>query len=105
MFVMNHQIAKAEEFDGGNAFVSAIIEMLDSCRDLFRKRLLDPFTLDRGGEAKQCHVFRAAARDLPDARIVAISHPLGGIDEDTVRARAASAVDAVHDLVMRPSEG
>jgi len=47
----------------------------------------------------------AAARDLPDARIVAISHPLGGIDEDTVRARAASAVDAVHDLVMRPSEG
>jgi hypothetical protein len=47
----------------------------------------------------------AAARDLPDARIVAISHPLGGIDEDTVRVRAASAVDAVRALVTPPEEG
>jgi hypothetical protein len=47
----------------------------------------------------------AAARDLPDARIVAVPHPLGGIDEDTVRARAAGAVDAVHELVTRPEEG
>lgn len=44
----------------------------------------------------------AGARDLPDARIVAIAHPLGGIDEDTVRARAASAVDAVRALVTHP---
>jgi hypothetical protein len=41
----------------------------------------------------------AGARDLPDARIVAIPHPLGGIDEDAVRARAVSAVDAVRALV------
>jgi hypothetical protein len=44
----------------------------------------------------------AAARDLRDARIVAISHPLGGIDEGTVRARAASAVDAVRALITPP---
>jgi hypothetical protein len=47
----------------------------------------------------------AGARDLPDARIVAVPHPLGGIDEDTVRARAAGAVDAVRELVTRPGEG
>jgi hypothetical protein len=44
----------------------------------------------------------AAARDLPDARIVVIPHPLGGIDEDAVRARAASALDAVRALVTPP---
>jgi hypothetical protein len=41
----------------------------------------------------------AVARDLPDARIVTITHPLGGMDEDAVRARAASAVDDVLALV------
>lgn len=46
----------------------------------------------------------AEARDLPDARIVAVAHPLGGIDEDAVRARAASAVDAVRALVTPPGE-
>ena len=46
----------------------------------------------------------AGARDLPDARIVAVAHPLGGIDEDAVRARAASAVDAVRALVTPPGE-
>jgi hypothetical protein len=44
----------------------------------------------------------AEARDLPDARIVTVAHPLGGIDEDAVRARAASAVDAVRALVTPP---
>jgi hypothetical protein len=47
----------------------------------------------------------AAARDLPDARIVAVPHPLGGIGEDTVRARAAGVVDAVRELVTGPREG
>jgi hypothetical protein len=46
----------------------------------------------------------AAARDLPDARIVAIQHPLGGIDEDAVRAHAASALDAVRALLTPPGE-
>jgi hypothetical protein len=44
----------------------------------------------------------AVARDLPDARIVAVSHPLGGIDEEAVRARAANAVDDVLALVTPP---
>jgi hypothetical protein len=46
----------------------------------------------------------AAARDVPDARVVVIAHPLGGIDEDTVRARAAGAVDAVRALITPPGE-
>jgi hypothetical protein len=46
----------------------------------------------------------AAARDLSDARIVVIPHPLGGIDEDAVRARAASAVDSVRALITPPGE-
>jgi hypothetical protein len=46
----------------------------------------------------------AGAHDLPDARIVAIAHPLGGVGEDGVRARAASAVDEVRALVTAPEE-
>jgi hypothetical protein len=46
----------------------------------------------------------AGARDLPDARIVAIAHPLGGIDEEAVRARAVSAVDAVRALITPEAE-
>jgi hypothetical protein len=41
----------------------------------------------------------ATARDLPDARIVAVAHPLGGIDVEGVRARAVEAVDAVSALL------
>ncbi|HEV8206042.1 MAG TPA: hypothetical protein VGR04_05025 [Acidimicrobiia bacterium] len=44
----------------------------------------------------------AGSHDLLDARIVAIAHPLGGIGEDGVRARAASAVDEVRALVTDP---
>ncbi|HMF03393.1 MAG TPA: hypothetical protein VKH17_01160 [Acidimicrobiia bacterium] len=46
----------------------------------------------------------AAAHDLADARIVVIQHPLGGIDEDAVRARGAAAVDAVRSLVTARAE-
>jgi hypothetical protein len=46
----------------------------------------------------------AGAHDLPDARIVAIAHPLGGIDEEAVRARAVSAVDAVRALITTEAE-
>jgi len=45
----------------------------------------------------------AGAHDLADARIVVIQHPLGGIDEDAVRARAESAVDTVRALVTPPA--
>ncbi len=35
----------------------------------------------------------AASLGLPDARIVEVDHPLGGTDEDTVRAWADAAVE------------
>jgi hypothetical protein len=34
-----------------------------------------------------------------DARIVVVEHPLGGVDEDGIRARADGAVEAVLGLV------
>jgi len=49
--------------------------------------------------------FAALARQmadtfgLPDARIVVVEHPLGGIDEDAVRRRAEGAVAEVLALV------
>jgi len=41
----------------------------------------------------------ATARDLPEARIVAVPHPLGGIDGGAVRARAVEAMDAAFALL------
>ena len=41
----------------------------------------------------------ADAYGFPDARIVVVEHPLGGISEDAVLARADRAVDAVLELV------
>ena len=35
----------------------------------------------------------AAMMGLPDARIVEVAHPLGGTDEETVRARADAVVE------------
>jgi hypothetical protein len=40
----------------------------------------------------------ATALGLPGARIVTIAHPLGGIEEDAVLARAATIVEDVMDL-------
>lgn len=39
---------------------------------------------------------------LPDARIVVVDHPLGGITEDAVRARAEQVVAEVMALVTAP---
>jgi hypothetical protein len=50
-------------------------------------------------------VGAANARELPDARIVAVPHPLGGIDEDAVRMRARSVVDAVIALLRARAGG
>jgi hypothetical protein len=36
---------------------------------------------------------------LPEARIAVVEHPLGGIDEDAVRARAEEAVEQVLELL------
>lgn len=46
----------------------------------------------------------ATARDLPDARIVGVAHPLGGIDEDAVATRAEAVVDAVLARLRAPAE-
>ena len=40
---------------------------------------------------------------LPNARIVVVEHPLGGVAEPLIAARAAAAVDAVIHLLSRPS--
>jgi hypothetical protein len=42
---------------------------------------------------------RVAAAYGLDARIVVVEHPLGGVDEDGIRARADGAVEAVLGLV------
>jgi hypothetical protein len=36
---------------------------------------------------------------LPDARIVAVDHPLGGIDEGAVQARAEHAADEILAMI------
>lgn len=41
----------------------------------------------------------AAAYGRPDARIAVVQHPLGGISEDDVLARADSAVESVLGLL------
>jgi hypothetical protein len=40
----------------------------------------------------------ATAFGLPDARVVVVDHPLGGIDEDAVLARAETIVEDVLHL-------
>ena len=45
----------------------------------------------------------AERAELPDARIVVVEHPLGGISEDAVRARAEQAIDQVLVLVTKRS--
>jgi hypothetical protein len=46
----------------------------------------------------------ADATGVPDARIAVVEHPLGGIDERAVRARAEAVVDEVLGLVTRTQE-
>jgi hypothetical protein len=38
---------------------------------------------------------------LPDARVVAVPHPLGGTDEDTVAEWGAAAVDGILEALER----
>ena len=37
----------------------------------------------------------ARSRGLPDARIVTVAHPIGGVSDEGLRSRAETAVDAV----------
>ena len=47
------------------------------------------------------HAFEALAvesarsQGLPEARIVSVAHPIGGVDEERLRRRAEAAVDGV----------
>ncbi|MBC8363663.1 MAG: hypothetical protein H8E59_01510 [Actinobacteria bacterium] len=49
------------------------------------------------------HLAAASAKNLglPDARIVAVPHPLGGTDEETVIAWAEAAVDGIIEALER----
>jgi hypothetical protein len=40
----------------------------------------------------------ARAQALPDARIAVVPHPIGGVSDDALRARADAVVDEVMDL-------
>ena len=44
----------------------------------------------------------AATLGLPDSRIVAVEHPLGGIDEASILDRADAAVEPVLRLLTEP---
>lgn len=46
---------------------------------------------------------REAARSqgLPDARIVRVAHPIGGVGDAELRARAETAVDAALGVLSR----
>jgi hypothetical protein len=43
----------------------------------------------------------AAGFGVPDARVAVFPHPLGGTDDDTIRAWADAAVDDVVALLTR----
>jgi hypothetical protein len=40
-------------------------------------------------------VEAARSQGLPDARMVTVAHPIGGVSDEGLRARAETAVDAV----------
>ena len=41
----------------------------------------------------------AASQGLPDARILSVAHPIGGVADSALRARADVAVDALLALL------
>jgi hypothetical protein len=43
----------------------------------------------------------AHAQGLVGPRIVCVAHPIGGIDEETLRSRAAAASEAVLSMLNR----
>lgn len=43
----------------------------------------------------------ATSLGLPDCRIVVVEHPLGGVDEETIRARADELVEPIVSLLCR----
>ncbi len=66
VLVVDHEVAEADEFDGGDAFVCAIEKVLDVGGEVLREHFLDPFAFDGGGQAEEGEVFRAAGGDFTD---------------------------------------
>ena len=64
VFVMNHQIAEAHQFDGRDSFMRAVIEMLDLGVEVLGKHLFDPFPFHYAGQPQQSQIGRTARRDL-----------------------------------------
>src|SRR5581483_9807370 len=60
VLVVDHEVAEADEFDGGDAFVCPIEEVLDLGGEVLGEHFLDPFAFDGGGQAEKGEVFRAA---------------------------------------------
>jgi hypothetical protein len=44
----------------------------------------------------------AASFDYPDARIVSVDHPISGLNERDIAARAREAVDAILAAFLEP---
>ncbi len=44
----------------------------------------------------------AEAIGMPNARVAVVEHPLGGVDEDAIRARADAVIDDVVALMTAP---
>src|SRR5689334_13009088 len=66
MFVMDHEIAEADEFDGRDTLMRAVEKMLHLDTDVLRKHFLNPFAFHGAGEAEQCQVGGAASWDFAD---------------------------------------
>ncbi len=58
-----------------------------------------PTVLVATGELRPLADRTAADLGLPDLRVVSIQHPIGGVDQATIEARADGAVDEVLALL------
>jgi hypothetical protein len=47
----------------------------------------------------------AASLDYPDARIVAVEHPIGAIDDETLEAKIRSAAGRIADALLQVDGG
>jgi len=58
-----------------------------------------PTVLVATGELRPLADRTAADLGLPDLRVVSVQHPIGGVDQATIEARADGAVDEVLALL------
>ena len=62
VFVVNHEILKPHQLDGGHALVGAVEEMLDAARDQRREHLLHPLALHGAWRGRAASAARRRAR-------------------------------------------